>query len=114
MRQTSSSIVNLGNNEACPVRPPWFYTYVLLSRKDNMLYTGVTWNLKNRIQQHNEGKVFSTRHRVPLKLIYFEACLNKSDAYRREKYLKTGMGKRYLRNRLHGGLTGEPDSNVRQ
>lgn len=42
----------------------------------------------------------------PLELIYFEACLNKADAYRREKYLKSGMGKRYLKNRLKGGLTG--------
>lgn len=43
---------------------------------------------------------------VPLKLIYFEGYLSKNDAYRRERYLKSGMGKRDLKNRLRGGLTG--------
>jgi len=89
-----------------PVRPSWFYTYVLISQKDEGFYTGVTNNLKRRFEQHNAGLVFSTKHRVPMKLIYFEACLNKGDASRREKYLKTGMGKRFLKNRLKGGLTG--------
>jgi len=89
-----------------PVRPIWFYTYVLISQKDGKFYTGVTNNLKRRFEQHNAGLGFSTKHRVPLKLIYFEACLNKDDAYRRERYLKTGMGKRFLKNRFKGGLTG--------
>jgi len=89
-----------------PVRPKWFYTYVLMSEADGELYTGVTDNLVRRLAQHNAESVSSTKSRVPLKLIYFEACLQKEDAYRREKYLKTGMGKRYLRNRLKGGLTG--------
>ncbi len=83
-----------------PVRPPWFYTYVLKSNKDGNIYTGCTNNLKQRLEQHNSGLVHSTKHRRPLELIYFEACLDKNDAYRRERYLKTGMGKRYLRNRL--------------
>ena len=83
-----------------PVRPQWFYTYVLTSQKDGKFYTGVTNNLKRRFEQHNNGLVLSTKHRVPFKLVYFEACLNKDDAYRREKYLKTGMGKRFLKNRL--------------
>ncbi len=89
-----------------PVRPQWFYTYVLMSQKDKEFYTGVTNNLKRRLEQHNAKLVLSTKHRVPLKLVYFEACLDKNDAYRREKYLKTGMGKRFLKNRLKGGLTG--------
>ena len=49
---------------------------------------------------HHEGKVFSTKSRLPVTLIYSEACLNKDDAIAREKYLKSGMGKRYLKNRL--------------
>ena len=89
-----------------PVRPKWFYTYVLMGQKDKKFYTGVTNYLQRRVEQHNTGLVLSTKQRVPLKLIYFEACLDKYDAYRREKYLKTGMGKRFLRNRLRGGLTG--------
>lgn len=90
-----------------PVRPKkWFYTYVLISQKDMEFYTDVTDNLNKRLEQHNAGLVLSTKHRLPLELIYFEACLNKDDAYRRERYLKTGMGKRFLKNRLKGGLTG--------
>ena len=89
-----------------PVRPIWFYTYVLISKKDGNFYTGVSINLKKSLEQHFKGLVFSTKYRLPLELIYFEACNNKDDAYRREKYLKTTIGKRYLRSRLKGGLTG--------
>jgi len=90
-----------------PVRPKkWFYTYIFMNQKDREFYTGVTDNLNRRLEQHNAGLVLSTKHRLPLKLIYFEACLKKDDAYHRERYLKTGMGKRFLKNRLKGGLTG--------
>lgn len=78
----------------------YFYVYVLLSEKDNLLYTGYTSDLRKRISEHNEGKVNSTKNRTPLKLIYFEACLNQQDATRREKYLKSGNGKIYIRSRL--------------
>jgi len=78
----------------------YYYVYVLISEVDNMYYTGYTADLRNRLILHNEGKVESTRKRRPLKLIYFEGCLNQQDATRREKYLKSGNGKIYLRNRL--------------
>ncbi len=81
-----------------------YYVYVLLSEKDSKFYTGATSDLKSRIKQHNEGKVQSTKNRRPLQLLYYEACLSQEDAFRREKYLKTGMGKRYLRNRLKASL----------
>jgi putative endonuclease len=83
-----------------------WYVYLLLSLKDKDWYTGCTNNLKERFKEHNHGKVESTENRRPLELIYYEACLNKEDAYAREKYLKSGMGKRYLRNRLKKFLTG--------
>lgn len=73
---------------------------MLQSFVDNNFYTGFTENLKRRLNDHNQGKVESTKKRRPLELIYFEGCLNKSDAIEREKYLKTTYGKRYLRNRL--------------
>jgi len=76
------------------------YTYVLQSEKDSRLYTGSTNDLRKRLSEHNHGKVSSTKHREPFKLIYYEACINEQDARAREKYLKTGMGKRYLKNRL--------------
>lgn len=89
-----------------PVRPDWFYTDVLRSEKDRTPYTGTTSNLKKRLKEHNGGLDFSTKHKIPLKLIHFEACSDKSDTYRREKYLKSGMGKKYLNSRINGGLTG--------
>jgi putative endonuclease len=82
----------------------YYYVYVLLSEKDNQWYTGYTSDLRNRLLMHNNGKVESTKNRRPLKLIYFEGCINQQDATRREKYLKSGNGKIYLRNRLSNFL----------
>ncbi|OGZ17648.1 MAG: excinuclease ABC subunit C [Candidatus Nealsonbacteria bacterium RBG_13_36_15] len=77
-----------------------FYVYVLQSLKDDKLYTGFTNNLQKRILKHNLGKVFSTKSRQPLKLIYVEICLNQKDAKQKEKYLKTGSGKTLIKQRL--------------
>ncbi len=77
-----------------------FYTYVLKSLKSDYCYTGSTNDLRKRFNQHNSGKSTYTKSRGPYKLIYYEACLNEQDARSREIYLKTGMGKRYLKNRL--------------
>ena len=84
----------------------FYYTYVIQSLRDKQWYTGCTNDLRKRLREHNTGKVLITKSRKPFKLIYYEACLNKEDAYRREKYLKTGMGKKYLRNRLKKFLKG--------
>ena len=83
-----------------------FYTYVLQSLKDMDLYTGSTKDLKKRFEQHSKGLVESTKHRRPLKLIYYEACLMEADARKRERYLKTYHGKMFLGNRLKSYLTG--------
>lgn len=77
-----------------------YYIYVLLSLKDNQFYTGYTENLKSRFEKHSKGYVATTKERRPLKLVYYEACLNQEDALHRERYLKTTWGKRYLKNRL--------------
>ena len=77
-----------------------FYTYVLLRKKDGRWYTGSTSDLRKRFNEHNAGKMSSTKNRGPFEIIYYKACLNEQDARFREKYLKTGMGKRYLKNRL--------------
>lgn len=77
-----------------------FYTYVLRSQKDGKWYTGYTDDLRKRFKEHNNNKVTSTKNRGPFELIYYEACVNKEDVFTRERYLKTGMGKRYLNNRL--------------
>jgi len=91
-----------------PVRA-FHYVYVLLNRT-GQFYTGCTADLKKRISEHNSGKSGYTSIHGPYDLVYYEACLNKDDAYRQERYLKSGMGKRYIKNRLRvfleGALTG--------
>lgn len=77
-----------------------YYVYVIQSKKDGKWYTGSTNDLRRRFNEHIFGKVSSTKNRGPFLLIYYEACLNEQDAKYRERYLKSGMGKRYLKNRL--------------
>ncbi len=84
----------------------FYYVYVLLSLKDGKFYTGYTKNLKLRFEQHADKKVESTKNRGIMKLIYYEACLSQKDATHREKYLKTYLGKMFIRNRLKSYLTG--------
>jgi putative endonuclease len=78
----------------------WHYVYILLSEKDNHFYTGYTQDLRSRLVQHNAKRSFSTKGRMPFKLIYSEVCLNEEDAKRREVYLKTTQGRRFLKLRL--------------
>jgi len=81
-----------------------YYVYVLKSERDGNFYVGCTSDLRKRVAEHGSGDVRSTRYRIPLKLVYYEASRSKSDALHRERYLKTTYGKRYLRNRLKGDL----------
>lgn len=81
-----------------------YFVYVLQSLKDNNFYTGFSDDLESRIKKHNSGLVESTRYRRPLKLVYYEAGLNKTDALHREIYLKTAWGKKYIKNRLKNYL----------
>jgi putative endonuclease len=83
-----------------------YYTYVLQSEADGKFYTGFTKDLKLRFEQHNKQLVSSTKDRTPLNLIYYEACLDQNDATRREKYLKTYLGKMFIKKRLKSYLTG--------
>lgn len=76
-----------------------FYTYVL-RKKDNKLYTGFAYDLRKLFKEHNEKKSTYTKYCGPYELIYYEACVDENDARQREKYLKSGRGKRYLKSRL--------------
>jgi len=77
-----------------------WYVYLLKSIKDSSWYIGCTNDLKDRFKEHNTGKSKYTKDHAPFNLIYYEASLNKKDAFRREKYLKSGYGRRWLKNRL--------------
>jgi putative endonuclease len=76
------------------------YVYVLLSLKDKKFYTGITSDLRRRLEEHNTGKCFSTAPRRPFKIIYYEAYIYRQDAESREKYLKTNIGRRTLKKQL--------------
>ena len=84
----------------------YYYVYALQSLKDKFFYVGYPKNLIRRIEEHNKGAVNSTKNRRPLKLIYWEGSLNQKDATKREKYLKSSWGKRYIKSRLDNYLTG--------
>ncbi|OGY50991.1 MAG: excinuclease ABC subunit C [Candidatus Buchananbacteria bacterium RIFCSPHIGHO2_02_FULL_56_16] len=77
-----------------------YYTYVLKSKKDGKYYIGYTEDLRKRVRQHNSGLVESSMARRPFELVYYEACLNKDKAIKREKYFKTGFGRGFLKNRI--------------
>ncbi|MFA6522458.1 MAG: GIY-YIG nuclease family protein [Patescibacteria group bacterium] len=70
-----------------------FYVYVLFCA-DHKLYIGFSEDLKRRIDEHQKGRVISTKHRRPLQLIYYECYCNGQDAKAREVYLKSGGGHR--------------------
>ncbi|MFZ2072206.1 MAG: GIY-YIG nuclease family protein [Minisyncoccia bacterium] len=77
-----------------------FYTYILKSKKNGKLYTGYTSDLRKRFKEHNKGRSTYTKKNIPYELIYYEACKEKEDAMNREKYLKSGRGKRFIKARL--------------
>jgi putative endonuclease len=76
-----------------------YYTYVLLDKNLNF-YIGYSQDLKKRISEHQNRQVFATKSKLPIKLIYYEASKNKYDSLAREKYLKSGPGRKFLKNRL--------------
>jgi len=78
-----------------------FYTYVLLSKRDDKLYVGQTENIERRLQLHNNGKVLSTKHRRPFILVRAEKYKTRSEAYKSEQYLKSGQGREWLQKYLN-------------
>ena len=76
------------------------YTYVLLCA-DGGWYIGSTDNLRRRVDEHNQGMCDNTRKRLPVELVYYEACRSLEAARAREHQLKTGYGRGYLNKRLH-------------
>ena len=84
-----------------------WYVYVLRGARDGQFYVGSTIDVQRRMAEHLAGRNRSTARRRPVKLIYFEAHLSKSDAIRREGYFKTTKGKVTLRQMLRDALTSD-------
>jgi putative endonuclease len=78
-----------------------YSVYVLHSKKDGKLYIGSTPDLRKRFHKHITGYVLSTKNRLPVELIYYESYFLETDALRREKFLKSGAGRKLLAVQLH-------------
>ena len=81
-----------------------FYVYVLLSQRNGKRYVGYTGKApKIRLAEHNAGASQFTNQNRPFVLVYSERFSDKSEAIRREKFLKSGQGRRYLDSVVHLG-----------
>lgn len=83
-----------------------YYVYILQSLKDKSFYMGYSSDLKKRIKEHFSGQVTSTKKKIPFRLIYYEAYLEKKDALGREKFLKSGAGWRFIKKQIKYFLEG--------
>lgn len=81
-----------------------YYVYVLLSLNQHRIYVGLTGDLRRRYREHLKGKVYTTKRMLPVKLIFYEAFLDKRDAIKRENYLKSTKGKKTLKLMLKNFL----------
>jgi putative endonuclease len=77
-----------------------WYVYILRSINDNALYIGSTNDIERRIDEHNSGKVDSTRSRRPFNLEAYIAVKDKNKAIELEQYLKTGSGRAIINKRI--------------
>jgi len=76
------------------------FVYILRSLKDNSLYVGSTKNVEQRFNSHNKGENLSTKSKVPWVLARVEEYNNDTLALKREKFLKSALGRRVLKNLL--------------
>lgn len=77
-----------------------YYVYVLRSLVNNRLYTGYTKDIERRILEHNSGKTKYTRLTKPFELVYKETFITGSEAAKRERFLKSGKGREFLKTKL--------------
>ncbi|MDO8514252.1 MAG: GIY-YIG nuclease family protein [bacterium] len=90
-----------------------YAVYILYSQKDKRLYVGCTSNLKERLRRHQAGQVQATKLRRPLVLIREESSENKTDAFKRERFLKSLWGSREKKKILKRYLDGlNPRANL--
>lgn len=76
-----------------------YYTYVLQCA-DGKHYIGSSSDIEQRVKEHANGDVPSTKSRRPVPLAYYEVCSSKTLALKREEYFKTGFGRRFLKERI--------------
>jgi putative endonuclease len=79
------------------LRPVMYYVYAISSTSRNYIYVGMTDHVERRFAQHNNGWNSTTKPYTPFELIHVEEFLTRSDARKKEKYLKSGAGKELLK-----------------
>jgi putative endonuclease len=77
-----------------------WYVYILRSMKDKNFYVGSTDNIRRRLNEHNSGKVDSTKGRIPFSLEAYIAVRDQNKAIELEQYFKTGSGRALLKKRI--------------
>jgi putative endonuclease len=82
-----------------------FYVYVIRSDIDGRFYVGMTEDVDKRLEQHNKGMTFSTKGYRPWKLFFNEILQTREEARKREKYLKSGYGKQFIKQKWSGRST---------
>jgi putative endonuclease len=75
-----------------------YTVYALKSVSRNYIYVGMTNDLSERLNRHNRGYEKSTKPYRPFILIYKEKCSSRIEARKREIYLKSGVGKEFLKS----------------
>ena len=75
-----------------------YYVYVLKSKVNGKTYTGHTENLEKRIKEHNAGKTKSIKPYIPYELVYSEHYNSRYEAIKREKFLKSGIGREFIKS----------------
>ena len=83
-----------------------FYVYVMKSMKDDGFYVGISKDPDKRLIGHNWGMTKSTKGRRPFELVYAEKVISRQEARRREKYLKSGVGREFIKSLIPGSSVG--------
>ncbi|TAN20090.1 MAG: GIY-YIG nuclease family protein [Chitinophagaceae bacterium] len=83
-----------------------YYVYVLKSENHYRFYVGMTDNVERRVKEHNSGKTKSTKGYLPWSLLFYEECPSRMEARAREKYLKSGIGKEWIKQQWSGSSAG--------
>ncbi|MBI3139487.1 MAG: GIY-YIG nuclease family protein [Sphingobacteriales bacterium] len=79
-----------------------YYVYVIRSEVDGRFYVGISENPEKRLGQHNKGMKFSTKGYRPWKLFFTEEFESRMEARNREVYLKSGVGKEFIKRKWSG------------
>ena len=75
-----------------------YYVYAIKSCSRYYIYVGISDNIDRRFEQHQKGYNKTTKPYRPFVLIYTEKCNSRIEARKREKYLKSGVGKEFLKS----------------